>query len=144
MLVLLAILSLTMMAQVIARYIFGSPFSWAEELCRYCFVYTGALSAGYCIRRGALIRVDLIINLLPKPLKISLDYMGKILVTVMYGYLAYKSLGLISITTTVSSAMQIPMKAVYAALPIGLTIGTLRGIQDLYRFSMSLSKGGAK
>ncbi len=45
-LVLLGALSLVMMVQVIMRYVFQSPMSWAEEFCRYCFVYSGLLSAG--------------------------------------------------------------------------------------------------
>ena len=42
-LVLLGIISVTMMLQIIMRYLFSSPLSWVEELCRYCFVYSGMI-----------------------------------------------------------------------------------------------------
>ena len=41
--VLLAAFSCVMMLQVIMRYAFGNALSWAEEVCRYCFVYSAFL-----------------------------------------------------------------------------------------------------
>ena len=60
MLILLAMISVIIMLQVIMRYCFGHALSWPEEFTRFCFVYTGCLSAGYCIRKGAGIRVRVI------------------------------------------------------------------------------------
>lgn len=68
MVTLLAALSLVMMAQVIARAVFEQGFTWAEEFCRYCFVYSGMFSAGYCIRKKVSIRVDAIYGFFPKGL----------------------------------------------------------------------------
>ena len=73
MLILLAMISIIIMLQVIMRYVFGHALSWPEEFTRFCFVYTGCLSAGYCIRRGVGIRVDLLLNFMPKPMKILMS-----------------------------------------------------------------------
>lgn len=132
---LLAALSLVMMMQVIARYVFDAGFTWAEEFCRYCFVYSGMLSAGYCIRKKVSIRVDVIFNFFPRPVRILIEYAGKLLLTGIYAYLAYSSLGLIASTTSISSAIQLPMQYVYAAIPLGMGLGTIRGIQDLVRYT---------
>ena len=134
MVLLLAAFSLVMFAQVIARNIFNHGFTWAEEVCRYLFVYSGLLSAGYCIRKGLGIRVDAVYNLFPKPVKLFIDLFSKVLTIVVYAYIAYKSIGLIKSTTTISSAMQLPMKYVYAAIPLGMGLGTIRGVQDLVKF----------
>ena len=134
MVLLLAAFSLVMFAQVIARNIFNHGFTWAEEMCRYLFVYSGLLSAGYCIRKGLGIRVDAVYNLFPKPVKIFIDLFSKVLTIVVYAYIAYKSIGLIKSTTTISSAMQLPMKYVYAAIPLGMGLGTIRGVQDLVKY----------
>lgn len=131
---LLGVISVVIFAQVIAR-LFGKGFPWAEELCRYCFVYTGMLSAGYCIRKGVGIRVDAIYGFFPHWLKLVIDYTGKILVTAIYAYLAYSSIGLIAITSNLSTAMQLPMKYVYLSIPIGFGLGTIRGVQDLVKFT---------
>ena len=81
MLILLGLLSITMMSQIILRYFFNSPVPWVEEFCRYCFVYSGAISAGYCVRKRLGIRVDVLIGFLPKPLQILQEYLSKLLVT---------------------------------------------------------------
>ncbi len=137
-LVLLGALSLVMMVQVIMRYVFQSPMSWAEEFCRYCFVYSGLLSAGYCLRKKLGISVDLIYKLLPKLLRVALDYFGKLLTLLLYGYLFYSSFGLISSTTSVSPAMQIPVKFIYIAFPVGFGLGVVRGIQDIVSYTKGL------
>lgn len=136
MVILLAALSVVMMAQVVARR-FDMGFTWAEEFCRYCFVYSGMLSAGYCIRKGVGLRVDVLYNFFPEPVKILIEYLGKILLTVIYAYLAWGSISLIATTSSFSPAMQLPMKYVYAAIPLGFGLGTIRGIQDLVKYTMA-------
>jgi len=136
---LLLAMSCVMMMQVIVRYVFSSAMAWPEEFCRYCFVYSGMLSAGYCIRKKVGIRVDLVVNFMPKLIRIFLEYFSKLTLLTLYGYLFYSSFGLISITTTVSSAMQLPIKFVYMAFPIGFGLGTIRGIQDLVLYTKSLT-----
>ena len=49
---LLGVISIVMMSQVIARYVFHHGFTWAEEVCRYCFVYSGLLSAAELEKRA--------------------------------------------------------------------------------------------
>jgi len=72
---LLLAMSCIMMMQIVVRYVFSAPMSWPEEFCRYCFVYSGMLSAGYCIRKKVGIRVDLLVNFMPRPIQIILDYL---------------------------------------------------------------------
>ena len=134
MVLLLIALSLVMMAQVIARYVFHAGFTWAEEFCRYCFVYSGMLSAGYCIRKGVGLRVDALYGFFPKFLKTAIDLGGKLLLTAVYAYLAFGSIKLIANTTSISTAMQLPMQYVYAAIPLGFGLGAIRGVQDLVKF----------
>lgn len=141
MVTLLAALSMVMITQVVARYVFKSGFVWAEEFCRYCFVYSGMFSAGYCIRKNVSIRVDALYGFFPKALRVVIDYTGKILITLVYAYLAYGSIKLISTTTSVSTAMQLPMKYVYASIPLGFGLGAVRGVQDLVVYTKKLLAG---
>ena len=136
MVILLAILSLVMIVQVIARR-FDMGLTWAEEICRYCFVYSGMLSAGYCIRKGVGFRVDVFYNFFPRFLKIIIEYAGKILLTVIYAYLAWGSISLIATTTSISPAMQLPIKYVYMSLPLGFGWGAIRGVQDLVKYTIA-------
>lgn len=144
MLILLALISVIIMLQVIMRYCFHHALSWPEEFTRFCFVYTGCLSAGYCIRKGVGIRVDLLLNFFPKPLKILMDYAGRLTTMAVYGLIFYHSFGLIAKTSTLSTAMQLPFKWVYAGFPIGFGIGLIRCVQDLVKYTASLKKEGQK
>ncbi len=137
MVILLAAFSIVMMAQVIARNIVGGGFTWAEEVCRYLFVYSGMLSVAYCIRKGLTIRVDAVYNFFPRPIKIAIELFAKSLTIAVYAYIAYKSIGLVRSTTSISAAMQLPIKYVYLSIPLGMGLGTIRGIQDLVRYCMS-------
>ena len=144
MVILLAAFSVVMMVQVIARNIVGGGFTWAEEVCRYLFVYSGMLSAGYCIRKGLTIRVDAVYNFFPKPVKIFIDLFSKVLTILVYAYIAYMSIGLIQTTTSISAAMQLPVKYVYASIPLGMGLGTIRGVQDLVKYCKATFGKGEK
>ena len=144
MVILLAAFSVVMMIQVIARNIVGGGFTWAEEVCRYLFVYSGMLSAGYCIRKGLGIRVDAVYNFFPKPVKIIIDLFSKVLTILVYAYIAYMSIGLIQTTTSISAAMQLPVKYVYASIPLGMGLGTIRGVQDLVKYCKATFGKGEK
>ncbi len=58
--VLLAVLVLTMSAQVIARYVFRSPFSWSEELARLAMIWLTFLSASFVMAQRGHITVDVL------------------------------------------------------------------------------------
>jgi TRAP-type C4-dicarboxylate transport system permease small subunit len=56
-------------ANVVARYFFGSPFSWAEELMLFLMilgVFTGAVAVTW---RNLHIRIDTLIDRLPSTLR---------------------------------------------------------------------------
>ena len=138
MVILLAAMSLVMIVQVVLR-LASHGLTWAEEFCRYCFVYSGLLSAGYCTRKGLALRVEALYNFFPKAMQIVINYAAKIMQTIVYAYLAVNSFGLIATTTSISTAMQLPMQFVYMALPLGFGLGAIRGIQDLFRYSKEIS-----
>lgn len=55
----LTLLTTLVTLQIIMRYLFHSPFSWSEELCRMLLVWSGFFSIGYCARKGSTIRLDI-------------------------------------------------------------------------------------
>ena len=135
MVILLAVIACVILLNVVMRYVFKQALSWPEELARYCYVYSGMFSAGYCLRRNVSFRVDLLYKVFPKPMQIAIEYTGKIIVLFLYAFMAYASLDLIAKTTSASTAMQLPMKYVYLSIPIGMTLGVIRAIQDLITYT---------
>ena len=137
---LLVVISVVTMAQVIMRYVFKSAMPWPEELCRFAFVYSGLISAGYCIKKKCMLGVDALTGFLPKPLQTGLAIIGKLMLLVTYCYLFYCSFPLIKSTTTLSTAMQLSYKYIYAAFPIGFGLGIFRQLQEFYEMYKNRGK----
>ena len=142
MVILLVIIACSILLNVIMRYVFKSALSWPEELSRYCYVYSGMLSAGYCLKRGVSFRVDILYKMFPKTIQIIIEYISKIVVLFLYAFMAYSSINLIATTTSVSTALRIPMQYIYLSIPIGMGLGVIRGIQDLVAYTRNLMKKG--
>ncbi|MEO0416748.1 MAG: TRAP transporter small permease, partial [Verrucomicrobiota bacterium] len=50
----------TMATQVFARYVFGAPFSWSEEVARLSLIWLTFISAEFVMAQGRHIAVDMI------------------------------------------------------------------------------------
>ncbi len=58
--VLLSIVVGCLSAQVIARYVFGSPISWSEEVARLGLIWLTFIASGFVTARGQHLTVDLL------------------------------------------------------------------------------------
>lgn len=70
--ILVAVLSaifLLMFAQVILRYIIHSPFAWIEEVAAYMLPVLALWGAAVCLRHGSHLKVDLLLEALPRLLR---------------------------------------------------------------------------
>ena len=148
--ILLVAIAVVMMAQVVMRYFFRQSMSWPEEFCRFCFVYSGFISMGYCVRRGKMLKVDILVTpivtilvgigaawIIAKFLQRVLDLVGRVVTLLFFAYLgfyAYQATMNSYRGGMTSPAMEVPMWFIYAAVLIGSALGFIRQIQDLYRF----------
>ena len=118
--------------QVILRYVFQSPFSWAEELARYLLIWITCLGSAYAIRDG----MHISISYLQSKLKGSTQTVVRMVIYVLtLGFFIYciKEGMLFSLAqwTQLSTAMQIPMTFPYIAIPIGFAIMFLVALECL-------------
>ncbi len=135
--VLLVAIAVVMMAQVIMRYCFRQSMPWPEEFCRFCFVYSGFISMGYCVRKGKMLKVDILVGFFPEALQKALDLVSRVITLLFFAYLsfyAYQATMNSMRGGMKSTAMELPMWIIYAAVLIGSTLGFIRQAQDLYRF----------
>ncbi|MBE6910684.1 MAG: TRAP transporter small permease [Ruminococcaceae bacterium] len=135
--ILLVAISVVMMAQVVMRYFFRQSMSWPEEFCRFCFVYSGFISMGYCVRKGKMLKVDILLGLFPAALQKLLDLLSRVITLVFFVYLTYHAW--LATANSMrggmkSAAMELPMWIIYAAVLIGAFLGSVRQVQDLYKF----------
>jgi TRAP-type C4-dicarboxylate transport system permease small subunit len=94
--VMLVAFSSVMMVQIIMRYIFKSPFTWAEEFCRYAFVASIAFISSFCVRANVLLKVDAIVNALPKPVQKALRLLMWAVMIAVYAILAIRGVSVVS------------------------------------------------
>jgi TRAP-type C4-dicarboxylate transport system permease small subunit len=89
----MALITVIMLVQVTARYVFNSSLIWAEELCRYILIWQTFLFISMAFRQGELVAVDILTNLLPAKALFALRVIVTIPITIFfilmvkYGYI---------------------------------------------------------
>ena len=68
----LGLMAALVIYQVGARYLFGSPPSWTEELARFLQVWLVLLASPVCLRRGMHLAVDYVSPRLPPGARVAL------------------------------------------------------------------------
>lgn len=130
---LLLILS-TMGAQVFARYVFGSPFQWSEEVARLALIWMTFISASFVMAEGRHIAVDM--------LSIRVGNRGKLLIECLgYAVVAGACLLLLIggarfvwyVGKVGSPALGVPKSWWYGAGMVGLLLMALHSLLSLFQ-----------
>lgn len=133
--ILLVVITCVSFLQVVIRKIPWIPaLTWAEEFCRFCWIWSVFISLPYTIRKGSMLRVTVLLDILPVKLRNTVNIIVDVINTACMGLLAFYSVevvGNILESGESSPAMLWPMWVVYSMMLIGLTLATLRGIQQI-------------
>ena len=112
--------------QVFTRYVLQIALPWSEELIRYCFVWTTFLGVPIGVVEGRHTKITILADRLDKrgqfihELVVCLVELGVFVVMIIAGIqLIGKNM------TSTSTAMNLPMRYVMAAVPVGGGIGIL-------------------
>lgn len=132
--VLLVVITCVSFLQVVIRKIPWIPaLTWAEEFCRFCWIWSVFLSLPYTIRKGNMLRVTALLDILPHTLRQILNVLVDILTTACMALLGFHSVTVVSdikSSSEMSPAMLWPMWIVYSVMLIGFVLATVRGIQQ--------------
>ena len=132
---LLVVITTVCFLQVVIRKIPWIPaLTWAEEFCRFCWIWSVFLSLPYTIRKGSMLRVSILMDALPQKLHNAVNIVVDVVTTASMGLLAYYSVEVVSNIKNsgeTSPAMLWPMWIVYSMMLIGLTLATIRGAQQI-------------
>jgi TRAP-type C4-dicarboxylate transport system permease small subunit len=124
-LIMLMVLLMTVVifAQVVMRYVFLSPFAWAEEVGRYLLIWISSLGAAYAVRHGMHISVIFISNKLKGitgllvSIVIHLMVIAFSLVCLVQGlHLSFRQ------WDQLSAALRVPMTFAYFAIPFSFAL----------------------
>ena len=112
-------------ANVTARYLFGSPFSWAEELMLFLMilsVFSGAIAVAW---RNLHIRIDTFIDLVSPPARRAALAIGALVSIAVILTIVYASANIVSLLYQLdqrSDALDLPSWIPQSFLTIGLTV----------------------
>lgn len=141
--ILLIVIASVMMMEVIMRYVFNASLSWAEEISRYAFIWSAMVSIGYSIKEKSILKVDTLLEILPKRIKNFINNFGNLIVVIFFTYLfihAVPAIRGVIRTGQKSPALGIPMGWVYFAAIVGFLFASIRSIQALINNFSSYAK----
>lgn len=140
----LILITCVVFLQIIFRYVLKSSLIWPEEFARYCLVCSTLLSLAYCVRRNIMMKVDIVANLMPKPVRKVLNFLILLLSFGLYSFLFYYSIEVAATaksTHQLSTAMRMPMYLLYGWCTAALALTMLRTLQQII---LIFRKGGDK
>ncbi len=131
-------------AQVFMRYVLNNSLTWSEELSRYCFVFSGFFSAGYCIKKNTEIRLDLLTSALPARIQTVIDVVSRIVCLAIFILLFRGMYGIVKdslLTNQTAPALAVPMSYINGFCAVGLISAVLRTVQRIYNDITVLKSG---
>lgn len=129
-----AALCVVLFAQVIARFVFDSPFSWSEEMARYLQVWMVLMGSALCMQRGQHITIDFLTSFFPRPLERAISIAMNLIIVAYMSVIVYFSSELMEASGfQTSPAMQIPMSWVYLSIPLSGTLLLVESLISLLR-----------
>lgn len=131
--ILLVLISCIELIQVVFRNLgFVKALTWPEEFCRFCWIWSVFLSLPYTIRKGSMLRVNVLMDMLPGPVRKVINILVDAINTAVMLILCYHSTSVVAgvkASAEASPAMTWPMWIVYSIMVIGFLLGAARGIQ---------------
>lgn len=128
----LALISIICLVQIICRTFFKA-LPWPEEFSRYCWIWSVFISLPYTLRKGNMLRVNVLVDLLPLVIRNSINVLVDLINTAVMCLFFVGALTVIQNAITsgrTSPAMGLPMHFVYICLLLGFGLGALRGLQQ--------------
>jgi TRAP-type C4-dicarboxylate transport system permease small subunit len=117
------LISVVVFLQVLFRYLLRQPLFWSEELPRYLLIWLTFLAAALAQKHDAHINITLCLAPLSMRSRQILKILTDAVILAFLWVLIYSGCLVTSITAHHrSTALQLPMALVYAALPAGATL----------------------
>jgi len=113
-------IALVVFLQVVFRYVLRQPLYWSEELPRYLLIWMSFLAAGLAQKSESHINITLCLTWLPRRAQRWIHLAANLVILTFLGILVYSGTLVTRITAYHrSTALQLPMGLVYAAVPVG-------------------------
>jgi len=115
----LIILTVSVVLQVLTRYVLHISLSWPEELARFSCIWTVLIGASIAMERGKLHDVDIVFKYFPERVKPFIALGVNLLIFVLLSILVIHGVELTAMVhTQISPTLEIRMSYVYSAIPV--------------------------
>ena len=134
----LTLMGLAVAVQIFMRYIFNMPLVWSEEFARYIFVWISFIGASYGVRQGSHIAMEYFFNKFGPRMRKRIAVSTNILSIAAFAYLIPTAINFTRQQHSIaSSAMDMPMSWLFAAVPIGCALICFRLIVSTVHIAKS-------
>ena len=113
----LGVLFAVMISNAMLRYCLRSGFNWSDELNQFLFVWMGFLAAAHAMGDDRHLNVSAFISLFPKSFQFIVRQIMNMIMLVFFVMNIPALMDLLG-QLAISSVMRIPLKYVYAILPV--------------------------
>ena len=111
--------AVVVLLQVGMRYLFAYPNPWSEEISRFCFIWVSMLGASLAVEHGAHFGFDQMTKGLSSRLRSGVESFASAVVLTFSLVLVATGIALMALTMGErSSALNLPIALVYAAVPV--------------------------
>lgn len=120
---------------VVLRYVFLAPISWAEEVTIYLMIWIVFIGSSAIVRQRAHLAIDLVLNMLNPKGRRALMFVA-VAATLLFFcvFIYYSGMHTLRIFSSgqVTPNLQAPMWLTYLAMPVGGSLMLLRSMQVLF------------
>lgn len=134
--------------QVFNRFVLGLPLSWSEEFQKFGHIWMAFLAIPVAYRRGAHIGMDVVLNMMPKPVQRAIGILVELMWLAMAAAIGFYTLRLMEVAKFQDSpGLGLRMDWVYSGMVIGAAYLALVAVRRLLaHFGLGgepIGKGGA-
>ena len=122
---------------VFFRYVLGSSLSWVEESAGFLLLTVVTVGIGVAVRQGSHLRVDMLIQFVPKT-KNSLNLMANVFALAVMTILLTLSIGFVSDLLVrdqrTTSMYWLPIRVPLIIMPLGYLTAVFRLVESIFPF----------
>lgn len=139
----IAMISIAVFTQVIARFVFNAPIFWIEEFAIDLMIWMILLGSALATASRSHTRITFFINLLGDKARGVVEIFTQFLCMAFMLYISYYSLGNVASTMkNLTTALRIPRGLLYAALPVSGVLIALYDLCNMIQDIHTLAGGG--
>ena len=133
--VMLAVMSVIIFANVTLRYTTSQSIEWAEEVARHLMIWLTFIGCGPVLRYGGHIAIDNLQDALPAKVAMAIRVLIAVLVSAFCVFCILTGIAYMDRTQyQLTPSTQISMAWIYAALPIGMTMTLIHWLLIVRRY----------